>query len=312
MLDPQFAAQERVAGAVAGLGNVLSDAAVKMQQASDYRHLANLDNQMEQAWGSYNDALNENSDEGKWVDSWKKTLAETVKQVTPKNADPSLKQRFELRAKEFEATTTVAMGHRAQRSGVVKARAAGIARDEQLWHEGDEVNALENIKAMKSLGLLHEDEAQRMAERGKTKMARQQAFAAINANPVDAHEKLSEKTDSGRWRNWPALDEDDRTTLITRARWETTARQTAAYSDLIDGLNSGDVKTPEQLQQLVDSKLITPRQMKSYVTAYRKGQVNVDPIEVGQLLSDITNYDPKSDPDMTKRAALLGRIATGG
>lgn len=312
MFDQQAQAAQRLGGAVAGIGEVLGDTSFKLQQAQNYRHTAALQTAMDDEWNKFQDSLNPSSDETKWQENWQKTLDARVAQVMPKEAGPLLRQQIELQTQQFKVRTSGAVGHQAKAVGVEKAKVAGLTRTEQLWRSGDAQGAEANLNEMAGLGLITPEEVPGMVRKGVSHMEAQQATNLIATDPVIATDALEEKTDGGHWKNFKNLDEDDRLTLLNHARAQTTALQSANYQELIDGLNNGQAVEPPALQAMVERKLITPKQVKSYTAAYRHGKFNTDPAEIGTLFTDLNNYDPAKDPNNTERAKLLGRIAMSG
>jgi len=313
MFDPQYAAASRVGQAVAGLGDVAANAMVRVQRANSFKHVAEMDMGLQEEWDNFQNNLNPSTDETKWQADWQKKLDARVAKTMPKDAGPQLKQELQLRTQNFRVRTSGDVGQQAKAVGVQKAKMAGLARTDQLWRNGDAAGAEQSLNEMAGLGLILPEEVPQLVQRGSSRMEAQQVTNMIaSGQPLAAQEALTEKTPTGRWKNFTKLDEDDRLTLLNHARTQTTAMQSANYQDLIDGLSNGEVRNGDELQQLVDRKLITPKQRKTYETAYRHGSFNTKPEDIGELLSDVANYDPQKDPDQTERAKLLGRIATTG
>lgn len=312
MFSAEAAATSRLGAAIAGIGDVMAAQAIRIQEAQAFKSTATLDTAMDEAWAAYQNGLNPSTDESKWVEGWQKTLDGVVAKVTPKEGGPELKQALELRAKSFRVRTSGDIGQQAKAIGVEKATAAGLTRVDQLWRNGDAAGAEANLNEMARLGLIIPEKVTGMVEKGYSRMQQQQATNLIATDPIGATEALGEKTEGGRWKNFTKLDEDDRLTLLNHARTQTTALQASNYQELIDDMSNQRARTPAQLQELVDRKLITPKQRKTYETAYLHGGYNTAPDAIGQLFTDIAGYDPQKDPGQTERAKLLGRIATTG
>lgn len=312
MFDRQAAATQRLGNAVADLGQVAADTAFKLQRAQNFKTTSTLQTDMEDEWTQFQATLNPSSDETQWATQWQNRLDARVAKALPKGAGPILRDQIEAQTREFKIRTTGDVSQQAKAVGVEKAKLAGTTRVNALWRNGQPEAAEAKLHEMAGLGLILPEEIPGMVQKGESRMEQQQATNLIVNDPIAATDALEEKTPGGNWKNFKKLDEDDRLTLLNHARTQTTQLQSAAYGELIDGLANGAVRTPEELSVLVDRKIITAKQAKSYTNAYRHGGYNTSPDAIGQLFTDITKYDPQADPDQTERAKLLGRIATTG
>lgn len=312
MFNAERAAAVRVGAAVSDLADPAVKAMQGLQAAKRFKQASELDTGMQEEWDAFQTSLNPSTDETKWAEEWGKKLDARVAKLMPKDAGEATRQELTARVKAFKVRTTGDIGQQAKALGVTKAKTAGLSRTDQLWRNGDAAGAEANLHAMAGLGLILPEDIPGLVQKGASRMEAQQATNLIVNDPIAAADALAEKTPTGRWKNFTKLDEDDRLTLMNHARAQTTAVQAANYQELIDDLNNGTPKTPEALQSLVDRKLLTPRQVKSYTAAYKHGKFTTDPVVVGKLFSDLAAYDPLKDPTKEKQAELLGRIATGG
>lgn len=312
LLSPQYAAGQRVGAAVAQTGDQMVDLSFQLQKAQNFKTSSALQMAMDEEWDNFQTTLNPATDETKWTEEWQKKLDARVSKMLPKAAGPLFREQLETTVNQYKVRSSSEVAQQAKAAGVEKAKITGMTRTNQLWRNGDAAGAEANLREMASLGLILSEEIPGMVQKGVSRMEAQQATNLINNDPIAASEALSEKTETGRWKNFKQLDEDERLTLQNHARTRTTAMQSEAYQGMIDGLSNGEVLPPEVLQEMVDSKVIKASQRKTYEAAYRHGTFNTDPEAIGSLFTELNKYDPQNDPHQTERAKLLGKIATSG
>jgi len=304
-----FGALAQAGGQIANVGQMLGQIALERQQHVNQGILANEDTIRRNTFAEIQEYAAQNQGQPEAWDKFAKQKWQEYQNGRTSRAEadgwgPDVKESDELQMKEFSSRANIAFDAERSKALVRQSNARLEANAVTLMSSGDEAGAMKSIGDMN----LFEDQRKTVANR----VIYQTISGFIASDPVSVLDRLQEQTDAGKPKNWGALDENQRLTLMNEARSAVSKNQRDNYQSLIDGLNSGDVATADQLQGMVNGKLLTATQRNAYLKAYAHGNPTTDPVKIGSLLSDIHNYDPTKDADYSKQGALLARIATGG
>ena len=298
---------------IGAIGRELGDFAIKLQEGVNYGIAADADAKMRQTAADFQQSLIGRTDEDQWENQWAEKSNQVWQNIQETNRiGPSLRSRLTANFKEWQASNAIEVRTVANKQRINRAiERVGLMAD-QSARDGDENGVMAAFDgAVENHLMLPEQAAKAKAAYG-SKIDEYAGRNYIMANPAQAMEYISEKDKDGKYVNLKRLNPDERMTLLNTAQVKFTQYQSENYQDLMDGLNQGKAATREELQLLVDQKVITPKQMKSYQAAYRHGGYNTDAADIGQMFADVTTYNPGEDPKFLQRAELMGRIATSG
>lgn len=305
-------ARAALGGAIGDAGQQLGEFAQKLQGAINYGIAADADRKMRQEMADFQISRKGRTDEDQWEGEWKERsnqLWSSLQEYTPMG--PALKRQMQQNFLEWQSAGGIEVKMMAQRQAINRAtERVNLAVDEAA-RGGDENGVVNALDGAVRDGLVMPEQAQKLKISSLAKIDEYAAKNYILNNPAGAVAYL-EAEKNGKPMNLTRLTPDDRLALLNTAKVQFTKYQSENYADLIEGLQNGEPATPTELQSLVAQKVISPKQRKSYETAYRLGNFNTDANRIGTTFSDITSYDPQDDPKFTKRAELLGRIATSG
>lgn len=312
-LDAPNRALARQGQALGEVGQQMGDFALKMQSAVNYGIASDADRKMREASANFKQSRAGRTDEDQWQTQWKEVSDRTWQEIQASSRiGPALSRQLTQNYKDWTSTNSIEVGMMANKQSINRAvDRVGLAADEAA-KDGDEAGINAAFDGAIHNHLLLPEQAQKLRETYLTKIDEYAARNYIMNNPAQAADFIGEKDKRGKFTNLLRLDPDQRQTLLNTARVAFGKYQTDNYSDLIESLQNGEVKTSADLQSLVEQKVISPRQRKSYETAYRHGNYNTSPGDIGSLYTEISNYSRESDPQFTKYGDLMARVATSG
>jgi 3D (Asp-Asp-Asp) domain-containing protein len=145
-------------------------------------------------------------------------------------------------------------------------------------------------------------------------------YADMNANPRQSAEELEIAKSGDKEaiaKLSPLYQEVAKGNSVTTAQYAYQARRIAGVTasetmnTVIEGVDSGDIKTKEDVDKLNKSKggIFSAPQLKQ---AYNVLSLNVpyDPAKAAALHLDIANVNSEQDQDLSKKLALLNRVGT--
>lgn len=305
---------DREMGQVVGqVGQQLGDVALKVQGAINYGIAADADRKMREAAANFQLSRAGRDDEDNWENEWKEKSDELGAQLMENpQVGPALKRQLTQNFRDWQTANAIEVRTMATKQRINRAtERVGLAADEAA-KDGDEQGVVRAIDGAVQNHLLLPEVAEKTKRMYLQKIDEYAGKNYIMSNPAGAVDFLEQKGEDGKPVNLTRLTPDQRLTLLNAARENFTKYQLQNYNDLIEGLQAGEKKSPVELQALVASKVISPKQAKAYQNAYLHGNFNTDPVTMGKLFTNIANYDPQKDPQMTERATLLASIATSG
>lgn len=324
----------RAAGEMGQVGREVGDIgmqyAQKMQRAKNYSTAADFDRTMRENAAAFHESRIGRSDESQWQSQWQATADSTYNDFMKQNpvTDPQLKRQLVTNFKDWKSSNAIQVDTMANHQRIgrymdnVNLDADAIAQSGDLEHAEEHLNSVYDGAVASHIMLPEVAAAQKKAYLAKTaeygirNMMTQAPWMAVGylqAKVVDEDgDPVKDADGNTRFANLKGLNPTQREELTNTAKVQFTKFQTDNYQALIEDLQNNQPATPSVLQDLVTKKVITPKMRMSYENAYRKGNFNTDPVAMGDLFTQLTNYDETNDPKSTQRAALLGRIATSG
>jgi hypothetical protein len=298
---------------VGQIGRQLGDVALRVQQAVNYGIAADADRKMRETSAQFQLSLAGRPDEDKWESEWQEKSNEMWSQLSEQTKmNPALSRQLSSNFKDWQSANGIEVRTMATKQKLNRAtERVGLAADEAA-KDGD-VEGIDRVfSGAVETGLMLPEEAEKARRNYLTRIDEYEARNFIDSNPAQAYDFISAKDKDGKYVNLTKLNPDQRATMLNAADRAFKNYQNENYQDLITDAQNKQLKTPDQLQVLVDQKVITARQRKTYEAAYYKGQYNMDVAETSNLYSDISRYDPSTDPNFEKRTQIMQRISASG
>ncbi|MHC1573389.1 MAG: hypothetical protein ACXQTJ_02940, partial [Candidatus Syntropharchaeales archaeon] len=180
-------------------------------------------------------------------------------------------------------------------------RAQVLAAAEEELKAGN-FEAYENEIRGMTPAMMDDDTKNKTIKKAKERYDYHAAVNRILDNPRAA---LHELKNTEMYEN---LDPWSKKSLISHAETRDNNQKSDLYNQLIDDKRNGTIMHPDDLRDMVDNGELTMGQMNAYLaTAYSKPKIDDDKYvsSMGDLMTEIQNYDPSKDQNNRKKAALL-------
>lgn len=291
----------------------VGDFAMKLQSAVNYGQAADADRKMRETAAEFQQSRIGRTDEDSWGAQWKEKSDQLWQNIQETmQLSPLLRRQLSVNFKDWQSANAIEVATMANKQRINRAvDRVGMAADEAA-KDGDEHGIVSAFDGAVQNHLMLPEQADKLKKQYLDKVDEYAARNYIMNNPAGAVDFLEEQNKAGKYVNLTRLNPEQRQTLINTARVQFSKFQTENYQDLIENLQNGVVKTPEELSGLVANKVISAKQRKSYESAYRHGNYNTSVDSIGKMFSDLNDYDPQKDPQFMGRAKLLANIATSG
>lgn len=302
-------AKAAVGSGLQDVSNVLQVFGEKMQAATNTADIIEAQNKMQQTQAAYSDEMATNQDEQTWVPGWQKNVSELKTSILDNGKlAPDVREHLQNQLSQWESTSTTQIATQANVRSIQRQKARLMTVADDNWKNGDFDQGKQAIDAMVGAGLVNPDEAVDIVKAGRVKVDVNNVNRGIGVDPIGTFDALNDQTDGGRWRNFTALDENQRESLKVEARRQISAVRVETVNDLVDRRNSGEIIGTAELQKLVDGRKLNATQMRWILQeqARSKGDPGNLP-EFSKLLSEIDGYDKTKDPTNEKFAELTGR-----
>ena len=317
-LNAPNAAAREMGGAIGDVGRAIGDFAQRMQAGVNYGIAADVDRQMRQETADFQQSRVGRADEDNWQAEWKERSDGLWGKINDEHAiGPDLKRQLTVNYKNWQSSSGIEVQMMANKQKVNRAIDRVMMDADAAAQAGDPHGVNEAFKGAVEGHLLLPEVAEFQIKQHLVKIQEYEALNYIMNNVSGAVDYLEAKTEGGNPKNLKLLPQDKRLSLLNTARSQFVKYQSDNLSDMIAGLQNGEVKTPEELSALVETRVISPKQRNSYEAAYSFGRLNKNPTAIAELGSAIANYNPSGapggNPSMDPEyAALQVRVATGG
>lgn len=310
--DPNmFAAEGR---GLQQLGAGISDAAqagaqiaLKFEHARFVSKSAEADRKVKTAWTAYQEQMATSPGKpDEWVKGWNDTYAKVSKDVDMTGLSKPAQMRLQEQMKAFQAESTASIGLQATKQSFKNGAAEITASASLDLKNGDIMGYERKINEGAAAGFFDPATQNKLLEQGKIDYDVEQANRAINDNPITAVDALEEKTEGGNWKNFKNVSENQRLSLLTEAKRKTSTLRAETSQAVYERRGAGELIEPEELQLLVEKKLLTANQAKGIMQEQKRS--GDDPAVIprfSQALRDVSNYDPRKDPAKEQYAKLV-------
>lgn len=308
ILDGEMQAMQRLGQSVAQVGNQAFDFAAKKQDALNFAKLADGERQMREGFLLFQDELKRNGDEKTWSASWEMRAAEIEASVM-KGVPPALKERMTAEVQGWKSLTVAQVRSVATEREIQRASAQVLDAADSDLKIGDVGGYKAKISEGAAKGLFRPDEAAKLLRTGEQKADWYAAFGMVNEDPAKALDMLDDRTDGGRPSNFTNLDEGQRYSLTQSARGALNSLRIETQESLFNRRQAGEVIGDEELDALVEKKLVKPEWAKRFAQEQRKGMGGVegDAAAFSEVLVAIQEYDPLKDTGRTQYSKLFAQ-----
>lgn len=250
------------------------------------------------------------NDHTKWGEEWA-MRSEAIKQSHLKSVSLDQGYKDALSSQFDEDNVKRSLSVR----GMTEKRTAAIAKEsilsnaERLLRDGDFSGYEKEIMKGVESNVINEEDAPKMLQEGLQRSDEYEAIALIETNPKAAEDALSDKTETGRFREFKNLSPRTRKSLLGSARQRGVDEQAELYNSMVLDIQRGTLIPPDQVVAMADEGKLTSGQATAYIKQHHgaKGE-SFNPVEYADLRARINQYDPTTDPTGINHAMLKGDI----
>ncbi len=311
ILNGQYEAAQRVGAAVADIGNSVAKFQLQKQEAADYATLTDVDRRMKESFLLYQDELRKQPDEKKWLPDWEQRAAKLEAEVM-KDVPATIKPRLKAEVDGWKSITSAQVRGAVTAREIEKGRAQVVDAVDMDLKLGDVDSAVAKIRGGAERGLFSPEEATKLERQTEQKADYYAAFAQVNENPAQAIEVLQERTEGGNPKNFKALDEAQRYSLIQSARGAWNSQKIETLNGLYERQLAGEVIPEAEVMGLVDRKLLGAGTAKSFLKEQAKSQGGTagNATAFADVLVKIGDYNPLRDTGRVQYADLMAQAMT--
>lgn len=308
-LMAEGAGMESLGRSLAGVGEIAGGLASRLQSAKNAADLASAQMRMNKAFADYQNKLETEPDETKWTEGWQKTAQSVGDELMSEDLSPDVRDALEQGLQEWEQDTSIKVQGAQTKRTVQRFKSKFVLAAEEAYKNGRTDEGDQFIESAKSSGVMFEDEGAQIMTRGRQVADMNEANRAILLDPLKAEEDLNSRDDSGSFKNYGNIDENQRRALVVEARQEMSARRGERMRQIQDDLNGGRIYSTEELQKDVDAKLLTATQMKHVL--YEQTSSGLDPVaneRSAALLRRSREYSPEKDKTQEELVSIMGEM----
>lgn len=307
MHDGEFEGVQRIAGAVAGIGQTVGNFAMKAQEAKNYATMADAERQMKEGFLLFQDEMDQEGDETKWGKAWEARAAGIEKGLGTDKLPPVVRDALAVKLADWKSEAGLRIQQQARKRGILRARDQVIGAAESDLKLGDVEGYKLKIKGAEERGLIDPAQAGELVRDGERKASWYSAMGEINVDPAGMLKNLDARTDDGRPVHYPALDEGQRYSLRQSAMGALNGRRTQAQTTIAERRFNGEVIEEAEVMQMVNEGLVSPSWAKGFLKAQLKeeGSGKAYAPRFAEVLGKIRRYDPKQDSNEEGYAQLF-------
>lgn len=312
MLDGVFNAQQRLGGAVEGIGQEGTELATRVKAATDTAYVIGAQTKLETTTEGFKAWTLEHPDTSTWgdeLDARMQAAKEDV-QAGAGNLGHMAKLHLTTQLGAWQERTKAQANIWQTEQSIHNA--AGVAQEginaAVANNDADSAHAI--IATAVSHGVIHPTVGAAMAKRVTNGIATNQANAAIEADPFTAPDLLNAKNADGSYKNFPGLPQPARVTMLFRANKLASETRSATLKEWQGNViaaqqGQGPMPDKESVMQEAERQGISPKSIE----ALFKPKKTFDPGTYADLRSKIVaHYDPMKDTDNSERAALTEQV----
>lgn len=306
--DKVARANERIGGAVEGIGIQGADLATRIKSAIDGGTRANAEAErhvaLAAAMDQFTDGNNpQNGDPSSFLPRWKE-MQQTI--VEGQNSKPAIqgmgfreKMRYQTELKQWQAQATQSVGHFATERGLQIAEASYVNSSEQLLYTGKEEEAVDKMKEGMAKGAVSPLIGEKFVREAPIKNQFNQASILGQEDPIAAEKALQDN------KNYPLVMGHTRTQLRMQIHREAQIQLQANLRDVLDKVdeNPNDPSTQAMVSDMEARGQITP-QAKEHIFA-RIAQTNLKEnraqADILSMQAHDHDFTVDADPDGTAR-----------
>ncbi len=283
--------------------------AQKMDYAAYVAKSAEADRKLKTAWTSYQEQLETNAAKpDEWVKNWQQMSGKIEQEIDLGNMSKPMQARVKEQIASFNMDSASQISLQARKQQIANGRSEITSSASLDLKNGDWVGYETKIREGARAGFFDPATENKLIEQGRVDFDVEAANKAINLDPIAATAALEDLTEGGKWRNFKAVDENTRLSLLREARTATSNLRAETMQSFMNRRNAGELVSDAELQAAVDRKLMTPQQKTWIISAQKRS--GDDPrltVEFAAALREVDAYNKQQDPENMKFAELTAR-----
>lgn len=308
------AAQVGFGQSIARAGEVANEFSQRLQAATNAAAVTEATVKMRKAQDDYQREMSTNQDEGTWVPNWQKRV-DTLKDDVLGNDEisPQVRDHLSNQFKEFQQSSSSQVATQANVRSIRNKTQIFLGAADDAFDSGNFEAGSQPVLQAVQVGLLSDAQAQDILKKGAVQVDFAKVNRGTNVDPISTLDALNDQTEGGKWRNFKALDENQREALKGKAETAVNKLRADTLQGIYDKQNNGQIMASDELQSLVDARKLTPGAMKQILAQQERIAKKPEVPELqaySDLLTQAGNYDPDQDPSNSQRANIIAQMAT--
>ena len=246
---------------ISQLGDRGAELAIKLQRVNNVKLANEMEIAMDEEYATFTQEMATNPNPDQWRDQWGKRLETLKKSHMTDQLAPEQQAVLGERYARFASKSSINIAEQATVHGIGQAKQAIGNRIEQSVRRGDSDGGIQAIQDGVSAGLWALPEAEKLTMDFEQKMEVQTVESDMQTDPLGTLDRLSQKNGDGTWANFTQLDPNQRARLQDAAKAQKREVIGLAVDDAQDGMASGAISTPEQLERRIGG-VVPPRVME--------------------------------------------------
>lgn len=298
---------------IAQAGQVAEQFSQRLQAATNAAAEVDAQTKMRQTQEDYDREMATNQDTKTWVPGWQKK-SDALKEEVLGNQDlsPQARDHLSNQFKVFQQSSTSQIATQANVQGIRNKTKVMLQAADDAWDTGNFEAGSQPILSAVQVGLLSDAQAQEILKKGQTQADFAKVNRGLNVDPINTLDALNDQTEGGKWRNFKALDENQREAMKGKADTAVNKLRADTLQGIYDKQNNGQIMSSDELQTMVDNRTLAPGTMKMILAQQAKiGKKPEVPEleEYSNLLTESSTYNPDDDPSNSQRAKIIARMA---
>lgn len=259
-----------VARGLSDIANVSEQVVQRQQRLKNRADQLRVEQALKAEEEDFQTFLETEPDETKWLDASTGRVEEVSRQIAEMNLSPIVREEANLRIREWAENRRVQVVNQAERYATRRHDKVLVAQMEAAAEQGDKATIDSIMDERVILGTVDQETAAQSRAQLHQKADMADLDTLLATDPQRAVEELQDP------KNYPSLTPDVRLRMQKTARQEVKALHARTYQEFQARINTGDLPTPEQLQEAVEAGDLLSTQVPSLKRQIRGGN---DPIQ---------------------------------
>lgn len=296
----------KVGDAVAGVAPVINEFGQRMVASKNYGDLARAEAVMDTARAAHAQETAQ-LPENQWSAVWDEKYAPMVAgQIEGLGLSQWSKDRIGPQLVQFQARQKITIAHSAWKKSAERDDMAMANQFNAAMDAGDYEKAAAVNQQRTAIGHQTPEEQEKVWAEAEKKIQHRGAIDFQNRDPLNFEAEMEESAAAGKSDVFPWMQPEDIARYMNSAQSEVRSRRTDARQSLHDSILAGEIPDEETLRAKA-GPYIGETEIKSLARSI-VGNVQYNPEITSKLRTDIANYDPKVDKDLSVYNSLRSRI----